>query len=62
MWQAAEDFGDTDDREFFRVDDGVAAGSAHAVSADAEEFELRFVAAHGFDELCAIHFSGSFAG
>ena len=37
----AEDFGDADDGEVFGVDDCVAAGGAHAVSADAEEFEGR---------------------
>src|ERR1700721_954655 len=41
LWQMAEDFGDADDREVFRVDDGIAASSAHALSADAEEFKLR---------------------
>src|ERR1700693_3189806 len=41
LWQMAEDFGDADDREVFRVDQGVAASSAHALSADAEEFKRR---------------------
>ena len=58
----AEDFGDADDGEIFRIDDCVAAGGAHAVSADAEEFELQVVAAQGFDELRAVHFPGGFAG
>src|SRR5580693_207301 len=62
LWHVAEDFGDADYGKIFRVDDGVAAGGAHAVSADAEEFELRVAAAHGFDELSAVHFSGGFAG
>jgi hypothetical protein len=57
----AEDFGDANYREVFRVDDGVAASGAHAVSANAEEFELRVASAQGFDELCAVHFSGRFA-
>jgi hypothetical protein len=35
----AEDFGDADNGEVFRVDDGVATDGAHAVSADAEELE-----------------------
>jgi hypothetical protein len=58
----AENFGDADDREIFGVDDSVAAGGAHAVPADAEEFELRIAAAQSFDELCAVHFPGSFTG
>src|SRR5580658_9329185 len=36
--QMAEDFSDADDRKIFGVDDGVAAGGAHPVSADTEEF------------------------
>ncbi len=39
LGQMAEDFGDADDGEIFRVDHGIAASGAHAVSADAEEFE-----------------------
>src|SRR5580693_4893 len=62
LWQVAEDFGDADYGKIFRVDYDVAAGGAHAASADAEEFELRVAAAHGFDELSAVHFSGGFAG
>ncbi len=62
FWQVAEDFGDADDGEIFRVDDRVAAGGTHAVSADAEEFKLRVEAMQGIDELGAVHFSGSFAG
>ena len=62
LWQMAEDFGDADDGEIFRVDHGVAASGTHAVSADAEELELRVAAAQGFDKLRAVHFSGSFAG
>jgi hypothetical protein len=58
----AEDFGDADYGKIFRVDDGVAAGGAHAVSADAEEFKLRFAAMQGFNKLRAVHFPGSFAG
>src|SRR5208282_3746336 len=54
LGQMAEDFGDADDREIFSVSDGVAAGDAHAVSADAEEFKLRIAAAQGFDELRAV--------
>ena len=38
--QVAENFGDADDGEIFGVDDGVASGGAHAVAADAEEFEV----------------------
>ncbi len=57
----AEDFGDADDGEVFGVDDRVAAGGAHAVSADTEEFEGRIAAAQGFDELRAVHFPRSFA-
>ena len=33
----AEDLGDADDRKIFRVDDGIAAGGAHAIPANAEE-------------------------
>src|SRR5882672_1360572 len=62
LGQMAEDFSDADDGEIFRVDDGFATCGAHASSADAEEFELRIAAAQGFDELRAVHFSGSFAG
>ncbi len=47
FWQMAENFGDADDGKIFRVDDGVAAGGAHALSADAEEFELRVRTAPG---------------
>src|SRR5271166_1710175 len=39
FWQVAEDFGDADYGEVFCVDDRVASGGAHAVSADAEKFE-----------------------
>src|ERR1700722_1436043 len=60
--QMAEDFGDADDGEVFGVDDGVASGGAHAVGADAEEFERWVAAAQGFDELSAVHFTRSFAG
>ncbi len=62
LGEMAEDFGDADDREILGVDDRVAAGGAHAVSADAEKFELRVAAVQSFDELRAVHFSGSFAG
>ncbi len=57
----AKNFRDADDGKIFRVDDGVTAGGAHAVSANAEEIKLRIEAAQGFDELRAVHFSGSFA-
>src|SRR5580704_11487547 len=60
--QMTENFGDADDGEVFRVDDRVAAGGAHAVSADAEEIEVWIATAQGFDELRAVHFSGCFAG
>src|SRR5271165_4662026 len=60
--EVAEDFGDADYGQVFCVDDGVAPGGAHAVSADAEEFEGRVAAAQGFDELGAIHFTGGFSG
>src|SRR5258708_3079012 len=43
LGQVAENLGDADDGKIFRVDDGVAAGGAHALSADAEEFKLRCV-------------------
>jgi len=62
LWQVAEDFGDAHDGEVFRVDYGVAAGGAHALSPDAEELELRVAAVQGFDELRAVHFPRSFAG
>ena len=35
----AEDFSDPDDRQILCVDNGVAAGGAHAVTADAEELK-----------------------
>jgi hypothetical protein len=57
----AEDFGDADDGEVFGVDNCVAAGGAHAVSADAEEFKGSVAASQGFDELSAVHFPRSFA-
>ncbi len=41
----AEDFRDADHGEIFRINDSVAAGSAHAVSANAEEFEVQVSAA-----------------
>src|ERR1700688_810395 len=37
--QMANDFGDADDGEIFRVDHGVTAGGPHALAADAEEFK-----------------------
>ena len=43
----AENFGDADDGKIFGVDDGVASGGPHAVSADAEEFEMV-----GWERLC----------
>ena len=39
LWQAAENLGDTDDRQISRIDNGVAAGGAHAISADPEKFK-----------------------
>src|SRR5258708_3305452 len=62
LWQMAEDFGDADNGEIFRVNDSIAAGRAHAISANAEEFKSLIAATQGLDELRAIHFSGSFAG
>jgi hypothetical protein len=62
LWQVAEDFGDANDGEVFRIDYGVAARGAHALSADTEEIELRVEAVQGFDELRAVHFPRSFAG
>ena len=58
----AEDFGDADDGEILGIDDGVAAGGAHALAADAEELERRIAAAQGFDQLRAVHFPRSFTG
>src|SRR6266404_3251725 len=58
----SQDFGDADDREITRVDDGVAAGVAHALAADAEKLERRVATAQGLDELGAIHFTGSLPG
>jgi len=43
----------------FGVDNGIAAGGAHAVSTAAEEFELRAAAMQGLNELRPIHFPGS---
>jgi len=57
----AEDFRDADDREILGVDNGIAAGGAHAVSTAAEEFELRAAAMQGLNELRPIHFPGSLA-
>ena len=37
FWEMAEDFGDADDGEVFGVNDDLAAGGAHAVSARTEE-------------------------
>ena len=66
----ADNFRDTDDGEVLGIDDGVATGSPHAVSADAEEFEptlrvRRFLSAsstQGRNKLRPIHFTGCFAG
>ncbi len=58
----AEDFGDADDGEVVGVHNGVAACLAHALAADAEEFERWVVAAKGVDELRAVHFARSFSG
>ena len=58
----AEDFGDADDSEVAGIHDGVAAGFAHALAADAEEFQSWVMAAKGADELRAVHFARSFSG
>src|ERR1700687_525082 len=39
LWQMAENLGDANDRQILRVDDSVAAGSPHTISAHAKEFE-----------------------
>src|SRR5580704_11014125 len=62
LGQVAENFGDADHGEILSVDDCVAAGGAHPLSANAEELNLLIAAAQGCNELRAVHFSGSFAG
>src|SRR5207247_5760179 len=37
FWQVRQDFGDADDRQIFRIDDGVASRGAHALTSDPEE-------------------------
>ena len=61
LWQMTEDFGDADDGEIFGVDDDVASGGAHLLSADAEELCRGVPAPQGLDQLRAIHFPRSFA-
>ena len=39
FWQMADDFRNADHGEIFGVDDRVASGGAHAVSAHAEKFQ-----------------------
>ena len=60
--QVAENLGDTDDRQVFGIDDGVASGYAHTVTANAEELERWIEVLQGLDELRTVHFTGSFAG
>src|SRR5580704_210024 len=62
LGQVAENFGDADHGEILSVDDCVAAGGAHSLSANAEELNLLIAAAQRFDELRTIHFSGRLAG
>src|SRR5579862_7349808 len=70
LWQMTEDLRDADDSQVFRVDNGVAACGAHAVSTDAEKLELAFKfgcprmtygAAQRLNKLRPIHFPRSFA-
>ena len=62
FWQMAQDFGDADDGQILCIDDRVTARGAHAVSADAEEFERCVAAVQGFNQLGSIHFARGFAG
>src|SRR6202162_3104067 len=39
LWQMAENLSDADDRKILGVDDSVADGGAHTISAHAKEFE-----------------------
>ena len=62
FWEMADDLSDTDDGEVFGVDDDVAAGGAHAVSARAEERDAAGdSSAQSFNQLRSIHFARSFA-
>ena len=60
--EVGEDFGDANDGEVFHVDDRIASGGAHFVSAGAEEFERWIQAAQSFDELRPVHFTRGFTG
>ena len=59
--QMADDFGNADDGEVLGVDNRVASGGAHAVSAHAEKFRRRIAASQSLDELSAVHFTGGLA-
>jgi hypothetical protein len=60
--EVAEDLGDTDDGKVLGVDDRVASGGTHALSANPEKLQRRIAALQGFDELGAVHFPGRFSG
>src|SRR5579864_1668824 len=60
--EVTENLGDADDRQVFGIDDGVAPGGAHPVTANAEELERWIEVPQSFDELCTVHFTGRFAG
>ena len=58
----AENLRDADDGKVSRVDDDVASGRAHALSAGTEELERRSLPTQHFNQLRAIHFARSFTG
>src|SRR5207253_10819081 len=58
----AENFCDSDNGKLLGIDDGVASGGAHALSANPGEFERRIISAQRLHKLRAIHFAGSLPG
>ncbi len=58
LWQMTEYLQDSNHGELSGVDNGLAAGSTHAISASTEKLQRRIVPAQGLHEQRAVHFAG----
>lgn len=60
--QMGDDFGEADDGELRRIDDGADTGASEAIARGAKEGPLGMTAAQGVHEGRGVEFTGGFAG
>src|SRR5581483_6081055 len=62
FWKMVQNFCDAYDGKVFGVDDSVAASGAHPASTHPKKLDRGIDPMQSFNELGAIHFTGSLAG